>query len=105
MEDIDPLTLEPISQSTRILVFNRGHSKVRYDFDFFYQHVHQLKYIPHTREPFTDELKSQFNDTCKMFNVPPAFPEPQHLNETCKDWIFLVVLIGIVIVAHQFAFK
>jgi len=105
MDDLDPLTLEPISQSTRILVFNCGDSKVRYDFDYFYQNVHQLKYIPHTREPFTDELKSQFNDTCKMFNVPPAFPEPMHLNRTFKDWIFLVLLIGIIIVAHQFAFK
>ena len=71
-DECDPITLEPLKNSKRVMVITFKSSKVYYDFDNFYQNFYNLKgMMPHTNLPFTYYDMLDFNQTCKEFGVAP----------------------------------
>ena len=90
IEEIDPITLEPISHSKRVLIFQYGNSKTKYDFDFFYNNIEKIKIIPHTGQEFTEGQKCQFDDLCRSFNLPPVFNKYTVVNRLNDAFAFVI---------------
>lgn len=100
--EIDPISLEPFTDSSRRIVFNYGGGSVHYDFDVFYKNIHQMKSVPHSRQPFTESFKLKFNELCREFGEKEAFKltpvsQPEHPDVIII--LFLTVIISIFLIA------
>ncbi len=72
MTCVDPITLEPFTEGSRTITIGR----VKYDFDVFYDNIHKMNAIPHSREPFDEQFKQYFNKESIRYGKPTIFPLP-----------------------------
>ena len=82
-----------------------------YDFDNYYHNIKKIGEIkPHSGEKLTLSDKICFNEICKHFNEPIAFPEAKRERERereehCEAVITFIILVPIMILEFIFLIR
>jgi hypothetical protein len=90
---VDPITHEPFTDGSRTITIGR----VKYDFDVFYDNIHKMNGIPHSREPFDNKFKQHFNKESIRYGKQPIFASGAPTPTSSQDVMFI---IGLVLVSN-----
>lgn len=96
MTCVDPITLEPFTESSRTITIGR----VKYDFDVFYNNIHKMNAIPHSREPFDNKFKQHFNKESIRYGKQPIFQLSEESGRASTSTQDVMFIIGLVLVSN-----